>query len=144
MEETRLTLVGRLADDPQLRYTPTGQAVANFRVISTARKLDKNTGKWVDGASVSYRVDCWRKLAENCAETLNKGSLVIVYGVLAERQFESNGQNRYVTELHADHVGPSLLWDPAKIQRAERTSAAGPPDDDPWGSAPPVDQEPDF
>ena len=148
-DETRLTIVGRLAADPELRYTPSGAGVANFRVISTARKLDKGTNKWVDGASVSFTVSAWRQLGENVAESLSKGSLVIVVGRLEERSYEArDGATRYVIELQAEHIGASLQWDKVKILKAERSSASGrPADDDPWGSAPPPRRdrdEPDF
>ena len=152
-DETRLTIVGRLAADPELRYTPSGAAVVSFRIISTARRQDKESGRWVDGASVSYQCDAWRQLAENIAESLAKGSLVIATGRLEERSYEArDGATRYVIELKVEHIGPSLQWDKVKILKAERTSASGgrPADDDPWATgqaaarAPRDRDEPDF
>lgn len=151
--ETKLTVVGNLTADPELRYTPAGVAVANFTVASTPRNFDKAENKWVDGESLFLRCSIWRQEAENVAETLTRGTRVVVTGTLRSRSFETKeGEKRTVTELAADEVAASLKFATAKINKVSRTGGntsntntggfGGPVDDDPWASAPA--EEPPF
>ena len=136
--ETTLTITGNLVDDPELRFTPSGQPVAKFRIASTPRFRDSSTGEWKDGESLFLTVNVWRQQAENVAESLTRGSRVIVQGRLRQRSYETKeGEKRTVYEVEADEVGASLRSASAKVTRAARTSAAaGKPDaggeGDPW------------
>ena len=136
--ETTLTIAGNLVDDPELRFTPSGQPVAKFRIASTPRFRDSSTGEWKDGESLFLTVNVWRQQAENVAESLTRGSRVIVQGRLRQRSYETKeGEKRTVYEVEADEVGASLRSASAKVTRAARTSAAaGKPDaggeGDPW------------
>ncbi len=124
--DTTITLVGNLVADPELRFTPSGQAVANFRVASTPRVLDKASNEWKDGEGLFLTVTVWRTLAENCAESLVKGSRVIVQGRLKQRTYETReGEKRTVYEIDAEDVGPSLLRATAKVARTSREGAGG-------------------
>src|SRR5579864_4488429 len=124
--DTQITIVGNLVDDPNLRYTPTGQAVANFRVASTPRFLDKNTNEWKDGDSLFLTCNVWRQAAENVAESLQRGMRVIVTGRLKQRNYETKeGEKRTVYEVEVDDVGPSLRNASAKVNRASRGSGEG-------------------
>jgi single-strand DNA-binding protein len=156
--DTQITIIGNLVDDPQLRYTPTGQAVANFRVASTPRFLDKNTNEWKDGESLFLSCSVWRQAAENVAESLQRGMRVIVSGRLKQRSYETKeGEKRTVYEVEVDEVGPSLRNASAKVVRSSRaTGGQGPggqgsggqggygssgggggrANDDPWSSEP--------
>src|SRR5262250_3973500 len=121
--DTQITIVGNLVDDPNLRYTPTGQAVANFRVASTPRFLDPNTNEWRDGDSLFLTCNVWRQAAENVAESLQRGMRVIVSGRLRQRNYETKeGEKRTVYEVEVDDVGPSLRNASAKVTRANRSS----------------------
>ena len=121
--DTQITIVGNLVDDPQLRYTPTGQAVANFRVASTPRYLDKATNEWKDGDSLFLSCNVWRQAAENVAESLQRGMRVIVSGRLRQRSYETKeGEKRTVYEIEADEVGPSLRNASAKVTRSSRST----------------------
>ena len=147
--DTTITLVGNLVDDPELRFTPSGAAVAKFRVASTPRYLDKNTNEWKDGESLFLTCNVWRQAAENVAESLQRGMRVIVQGRLKQRSYETKeGEKRTVFEVEVDEVGPSLRNASAKVARASRggsggfdggsRSSGGPsggPVDDPWASA---------
>src|SRR5438477_9462602 len=107
--DTQITIAGNLVDDPELRFTPAGQPVARFRIASTPRFLDKNTNEWKDGEGLFLTVNCWRQMAENVAESLTKGSRVIVQGRLKQRSYETKeGEKRTVIEIEADDIGPSL------------------------------------
>lgn len=120
--DTNITLIGNLVDDPQLRFTPTGQAVANFRVASTPRFLDKNTNEWKDGESLFLSCTVWRQAAENVAESLQRGMRVIVSGRLKQRSYETKeGEKRTVYEIEVDEVGPSLRNASAKVVRSSRS-----------------------
>ena len=136
--ETTLIITGNLVDDPELRFTPSGQPVAKFRIASTPRFRDSSTGEWKDGESLFLTVNVWRQQAENVAESLTRGSRVIVQGRLRQRSYETKeGEKRTVYEVEADEVGASLRSASAKVTRAARTSAAaGKPDaggeGDPW------------
>jgi single-strand DNA-binding protein len=144
--ETKLTVIGNLTADPELRYTPAGAAVANFTVASTPRHYDKAKNEWVDGEALFLRCSIWRQAAENVAETLTRGTRVIVSGTLRSRSFETKeGEKRTVMELAADEVGVSLMFATAKVNKVTRsggnTSNAGSggfggPADDPWASVP--------
>ena len=134
-DDTQLTIVGNLVDDPQLRYTPTGNAVANFRVASTPRYLDKTANEWRDADSLFLTCNVWRQAAENVAESLQLGMRVIVSGRLRQRSYETReGEKRTVYEIEVDEVGPSLRNASAKVTKAARRS--GPPDSVPAGGDP--------
>ena len=144
--DTVITLVGNLVDDPELRFTPSGQAVAKFRIASTPRYLDKATNEWKDGESLFLTCNVWRQAAENVAESLTRGMRVIVQGRLKQRTYETKeGEKRTVFEVEADEVGPSLRNASAKVTKASRGgggggfgSGGGAPADDPWASAAPA------
>jgi single-strand DNA-binding protein len=120
--ETVVTLVGNLVDDPELRFTPSGAAVANFRVASTPRTYDRQSGEWKDGESLFLSCSVWRQAAENVAESLQKGMRVIIQGRLKSRSYDDReGQKRTVFEIDVDEVGPSLRSATAKVTRASRS-----------------------
>ncbi|MEJ5868352.1 single-stranded DNA-binding protein [Pseudokineococcus sp. 5B2Z-1] len=124
--ETQITLVGNLTADPELRFTPSGAAVANFTVASTPRQFDRQSNEWKDGETLFMRCSIWREAAENVAESLGKGQRVIVTGRLVSRSFQTKeGENRTVNELQADEVGPSLRYATAKAQRTQRGGGGG-------------------
>jgi len=119
--ETVITIVGNLVDDPELRFTPAGAAVAKFRVASTPTFFDKDAGEWKQGQGLFLTCSAWRQLAENVAESLQRGQRVIVQGRLKQRTYETNnGEKRTVYELDVDEVGPSLKYATAKIARNQR------------------------
>jgi single-strand DNA-binding protein len=162
--DTTLTVVGNLTADPELRFIPSGAAVANFTVASTPRIYDRQTGEFRDGDALFLRCNIWRDAAENVAESLTRGARVVVTGRLKQRSFETReGEKRTVIELEVDEIGPSLRYATAKVNKISRggsggfggggssaasatsaasstSAAAGPVDsgtgDDPWGSAP--------
>jgi single-strand DNA-binding protein len=142
--DTVITVVGNLTADPELRFTPSGAAVANFTVASTPRSFDKTSGEWKDQPALFMRCNIWRQAAENVAETLVRGARVIVTGRLVQRSYDTKeGEKRTVVELQVDEVGPSLKYATAKLNKVSRGSdgsyasaSAGGPADDPWGSAP--------
>lgn len=162
--ETIMTVVGNLTADPELRFTASGAAVANFTVASTPRTFDRATGEWKDGEALFLRCNIWRQPAENVAESLTRGARVIVSGRLKQRSFETKeGEKRTVIELEVDEIGPSLRYATAKVNRAQRSDGGGgggygssgggygnsggnsggsrqssAASDDPWGSAPPA------
>jgi len=124
--DTVITVVGNLTADPELRFTPSGAAVANFTVASTPRTFDKNTNEWKDGEALFLRCSVWRQAAENVAESLQRGTAVIVQGRLKQRSFETKeGEKRTVYELDVDEVGPSLRWATAKVTKASRGGGGG-------------------
>ena len=136
-----VTVVGNLTGDPELRFTPNGQAVASFTVASTTRVLDRTTNEWKDGDTMFLRCSVWRQYAENVAESLTKGTRVIVTGRLKQRSYETKeGEKRSVVELDVDDVGPALRNATAKVTRAARgeggSSSFSAPTDDPWAAAP--------
>jgi single-strand DNA-binding protein len=121
-----ITMIGNLVDDPELRFTPSGAAVAKFRVASTPRYLDKQTNEWKDGESLFLQCQIWRQAAENCAESLTKGMRVILSGRLKQRSYETKeGEKRTVFEVEVDEVGPSLRNATAKVTKAQRTGGSG-------------------
>jgi single-strand DNA-binding protein len=119
--DTQLTIVGNLVEDPNLRFTPSGQAVASFRVASTPRYMDRQTNEWKDGESLFLTCNVWRQAAENVAESLQRGMRVIVQGRLKQRSYETReGEKRTVYEIEADEVGPSLRNATAKVVKTQR------------------------
>jgi single-strand DNA-binding protein len=156
--DTTITVVGNLTADPELRFTPSGAAVANFTVASTPRIYDRQSGEWKDGEALFLRCNIWREAAENVAESLTRGARVIVTGRLKQRSFETReGEKRTVVEVEVDEIGPSLRYATAKVNKASRSGGSGgfgggggggggsrqapaaQPSgggDDPWGSAP--------
>src|ERR1700720_3032507 len=123
--DTQITIAGNLVDDPELRYTQTGQAVANFRVASTPRFLDKATNEWKDGDSLFLSCNVWRQAAENVAEGLQRGMRVIVSGRLRQRSYETReGEKRTVYEIEVDEVGPSLRNASAKVVKSNRSGGS--------------------
>ena len=160
--DTVITVIGNLTADPELRFTPSGAAVANFTVASTPRMFDRQTNEWKDGEALFLRCNIWREAAENVAESLTRGSRVIVSGRLKQRSFETReGEKRTVVELEVDEIGPSLRYATAKVNKASRSGGGGggfggggggggsrqpaqgagstggaAGGDDPWGSAP--------
>ncbi|MDA2951043.1 MAG: single-stranded DNA-binding protein [Actinomycetota bacterium] len=154
--DTIITVVGNLTADPELRFTPSGAAVANFTVASTPRIYDRQSGEWKDGEALFLRCNIWREAAENVAESLTRGARVIVSGRLKQRSFETKeGEKRTVMEVEVDEIGPSLKYATAKVNKAGRSGggsggfgsgapgggggsrpAAAASNEDPWGSAP--------
>ena len=136
--DTTITVIGNLTADPDLRFTPSGTAVANFTVASTPRVFDRQSGEWKDGEGLFLRCSIWRDAAERVAESLSKGNRVIVTGRLKQRSYEKDGQTHYVIELDVEEIGPSLRWATATVKKAARTTGtASGAAADPWG-APPV------
>ena len=145
--ETVITLIGNLVDDPELRFTPSGAAVASFRVASTPRTYDRASGEWKDGDTLFLTCSAWRQLGENVAESLTRGSRVIVQGRLKQRSYETReGEKRTVFEIDVDEVGPSLRNATAKVTRTTRSGSGGgfgqgqqgAPSDDPWSTPAPA------
>ena len=124
--ETVITVIGNLTNDPELRFTPSGAAVAGFTVASTPRTLDRESNQWKDGDPLFLRCSVWRQYAENVAESLTKGMQVIVQGRLKQRSYETReGEKRTVVELDVDEIGPCLKFATAKVTRATRGSSGG-------------------
>ena len=124
--ETNITVVGNLVDDPDLRFTPSGAAVANFRIASTPRTFDKQSNEWRDGDTLFLGCSVWRQAAEHVAESLQRGMRVIVTGRLKSRSYETReGEKRTVFEIDVDEVGPSLKNATAKVTKASRSGGAG-------------------
>jgi len=145
--DTTITMIGNLVNDPELRFTPSGAAVAKFTVASTPRYLDKNTNEWKDGDSLFLQCNIWRQAAENVAESLTRGMRVIVSGRLKQRSYETKeGEKRTVFEVEVDEVGPSLRNATAKVTKTTRaggtsggsfsTPASEASAEDPWSAAP--------
>ncbi len=129
--DNQITVVGNLTDDPELRYTANGAAVANFTVAHSTRIRDA-AGNWTDGDTSFFRVNVWRSLAENAAESLTRGTRVVVTGRLRQRSWENQeGEKRSVIEIEADDVGPSLKWATAKVEKTSRSSSGSSSGD--WG-----------
>jgi single-strand DNA-binding protein len=142
--DTTITIVGNLVDDPELRFTPSGAAVAKFRIASTPRYLDRQTNEWKDGEGLFLTVNIWRQMAENVAESLQRGMRVMVQGRLKQRSYETKeGEKRTVYEIEADEIGPSLKLATAKVNKTSRGSGGAPGGssgssaaEDPWASSP--------
>lgn len=159
---SKMTVVGNLTGDPELRFTPSGAAVVNFTVAENHRKKDAQTGEWSDDGSTFYRVTAWRGLAENVAESLTKGCRVIVSGEFRTREFERKGERAgekgMSVEINADNIGPDLAYATAKVIRTQRSNGGGQsnsggagggqgggqsaPANDPWSSAASSDEPP--
>ena len=122
--DNQITIVGNLTDDPELRYTANGAAVANFRVAYSTRIRDA-AGNWTDGETSFFTINCWRALAENAAESLTRGTRVVVTGRLKQRSWENQeGEKRTVVEIEADDLGPSLKWATARVEKTNRSSSS--------------------
>ncbi|WIX85787.1 single-stranded DNA-binding protein [Amycolatopsis sp. DG1A-15b] len=139
--DTSITVIGNVTSDPELRFTASGAAVANFTVASTPRTFDRQSGEWKDGETMFLRCNVWRQAAENLAESIARGARLIVQGRLKQRSFETKeGEKRTVTELDVDEVGPSLRFATAKVNKVSRSQSNAAngeaPAEDPWGSAP--------
>ena len=126
--DNTVTLVGNITDDPELRFTPSGAAVANFTVAVNRRF--KNGDRWEDKLDGFFRCSCWRDMAENAAESLQKGTRVVVVGRLSQRSWEdAEGNKRSAVEVQVDEVAPSLKWATAQIQKSQRSGASSAPSD---------------
>ncbi|MDQ1287001.1 MAG: single-strand DNA-binding protein [Actinomycetota bacterium] len=124
--ETVITIIGNLTSDPELRFTPSGAAVANFTVASTPRTFDRQMNEWKDGETLFMRCSVWRDAAENVAESLQRGTRVIVSGRIRSRSYETKeGEKRTVVEMEVDEVGPSLRYATAKVTKASRGGGGG-------------------
>jgi single-strand DNA-binding protein len=145
--DTTITVVGNLTADPELRFTPSGAAVANFTIASTPRTFDKTTNEWKDGDTLFLRASIWREAAENVAESLTKGTRVIAVGSLVQRSYEtSGGEKRTVYELKVDEVAPSLKYARATVAKTGRGGGgqAAAASSDPWTAPANTDDEPPF
>lgn len=149
--DTVITVIGNITGDPELRFTPSGAAVANFTVASTPRQFDRQSNEWKDGETLFMRCSVWRDAAENVAESLQRGTRVIVSGRLKSRSYETKeGEKRTVVEMEVDEVGPSLRYATAKVNRTQRGTGGGGfsgggqggqggfggQQDDPWATGP--------
>jgi single-strand DNA-binding protein len=156
--DTTITVVGNLTSDPELRFTPSGAAVANFTIASTPRSFDRQTGEWKDGETLFMRCSVWREAAENVAESLTRGTAVLAQGRLQSRSYETKeGEKRTVVEMQVEEIGPSLRRATAKVTKAQRGggggsygggsggggwsgnqagAGGGQPADDPWATGP--------
>ena len=124
--DTVITIIGNLTADPELRFTPSGAAVANFTVASTPRQFDRTSNEWKDGETLFMRCSVWRDAAENVAESLQRGARVLVSGRLKSRSYETKeGEKRTVIEMDVDEVGPSLKYATAKVNRTQRGTGGG-------------------
>lgn len=124
--ETVITVVGNLTDDPELRFTPSGAAVANFTIASTPRTFDRQTNEWKDGDALFLRASIWRQAAENVAESLTRGMRVVAQGRLRQRSYETQqGEKRTVVELEVDEIGPSLRYATAKVTKTPGRGGQG-------------------
>ncbi|GAB3289111.1 single-stranded DNA-binding protein [Parasphingorhabdus pacifica] len=142
--ETVITVIGNLTADPELRFTPSGAAVANLTVANNPRYYDRQTGEWKDGDATFLRCNIWRQLAENVSETLTRGMRVIVQGRLRQRSFETKeGEPRTVMELEVDAIGPDLRYATAKVNKVSRSQGAIADDGEiPWAGADVGEQAP--
>lgn len=141
-----VTVVGNLTNEPELRFTPSGAAVASFTIASSSRVLDRTTNEWKDGDTVFMRCSVWRQYAENVAESLQKGMRVIATGRLKQRSYETReGEKRTVVEMEVDDVGPALRYATAKVNKVQRTGGgfggesgggSSGPAEDPWAGGP--------
>lgn len=140
MTDTIITVVGNLTDDPELKFLPSGVGLAKFRLASTPRVKDRDSGEWKDGEPLFLSCTAFRQMAENIAESLQRGARVVVQGRLKQRSYEKDGEKRTVYELDVEEVGPSLRYATAKVQKMGRSSSGQAPTrgDDPWGSAAPA------
>jgi single-strand DNA-binding protein len=146
-----MTIVGNLTADPELRFTPSGAAVANFTVAVNDRRFDKDKNEWVDGDAVFWRCNVWRQAAENVAESLTRGMTVFVTGKVKQRSFDTKeGEKRTVFEIEVDEVGPTLRYATAKVTRTAKGNGGGngggqsaaAQSSDPWSASPTSDEPP--
>ena len=151
MNETTITRRGRLTADPELRFTPSGAAVANLTIATNPRTFDKQAGEWKDGPTSFHRCSIWRDAAENVAESLTKGDAVVAVGVIAQREFTTKeGEKRQAWDVTLDAIGPDLRWQTAKVSKAQRGGGGGfgqqsAPQTDPWATPQqPANDEPPF
>lgn len=147
--DTIIHVIGNLTGDPELRFTPSGAAVANFTIASTPRSFDKHANEWKDGDTLFLRCSIWREAAEQVAESLTKGTRVIASGRLVQRSYDKDGEKRTVVELQVDEVGPSLKYATAKVTRTQRSAGGAAPspagggfDNDPWATPRGTDEPP--
>jgi single-strand DNA-binding protein len=125
MADNSVTIVGNVTDDPELRFTPNGAAVANF-TVAVNRRFKGQSGQWEDKLDGFFRCSCWRDMAENAAESLSKGTRVVVVGRLSQRSWEDGeGNRRSAVEVQVDEVAPSLKWATAQVQKSKRSSGGG-------------------
>ncbi|MFJ4091212.1 single-stranded DNA-binding protein [Kitasatospora sp. NPDC089913] len=135
--DTPITVVGNLTDDPELRFTNTGVAMARFTIASTPRSYDKTSGQWKDGTALFLRATAWREIAEHATETLQKGMRVVATGRLVQHNWQTpEGENRSMLGLDVDDIGPSLRFATAKVTRTQRTGTPA-AQADPWSTATP-------
>jgi len=136
--ETVITVVGNLTADPELRYTQSGRAVANFTIASTPRTFDRNSNEWKDGEALFLRASCWAEFAEHVASSLTKGMRVMAQGRLVQRSYQDrDGNNRTAIELQVDEIGPSLRYATAAVTRASgggQSASRGGGGDDAWSA----------
>ena len=123
--DTIITIIGNITADPELRFTPSGAAVANFTVASTPRQFDRTSNEWKDGDTLFMRCSVWRDAAENVAESLQRGTRVLVSGRLKQRSYEKDGAKHTVVEMDVDEVGPSLKYATAKVNKTQRGGGGG-------------------
>jgi len=123
--DTLITVIGNLTGDPELRFTPSGSAVANFSIASTPRSFDRTSNEWKDGETLFLRASVWREAAENVAESLTKGMRVIAQGRLKSRSYDKDGEKKTVIEFEVDEIGPSLQYASAKVTRKQKGASAG-------------------
>ena len=143
--KTPITVVGNLTQDPELRFTPSGAAVANFTVASTPKTFDKATNDFKDGETLFMRCSVWREAAENVTQSLHRGDRVIVTGSLVSRSWDKDGEKRTVMEMQVDEVGPSLRYATAQVTKAQRSTAQSSQprtDPNPGGGDPWANQQP--
>lgn len=138
--DATIQITGTVMDDPELRYTPSGQAVAKIRVLTNPRELDKASGQWKNLPGTSYFVTCFGKMAENVAACATKKTRVLVTGTIRQRSYEQDGATKYTWDVTADEIGPSWRFDEAKVQRMDRASTGAAPtgEADPWATASPT------
>ncbi|MEV0237829.1 single-stranded DNA-binding protein [Nonomuraea sp. NPDC050786] len=140
--DTVITLIGNLVDDPELRFTPTGQAVTRFRLASTPRFMDRESNEWKDGDSLFLTCNVWRQPGENAAESLQRGMRVILQGRLKQRTYETqDGDKRTVYEVEVDEIGPSLRYATAKVVKQRGSRTANTPPQSPWAGVPAEGQD---
>ena len=151
MTDTIITVVGNLTDAPELKFLPSGVALAKFRIASTPRVKDRDSGEWKDGEPLFLSCTAFRQMAENIAESLERGARVVVHGRLKQRSYEKDGEKRTVYELDVEEIGPSLRHATAKVQKMGRSSQGQAPrggtSDDQWSTPPAAggfDSEPPF
>jgi len=140
--DTTITVIGNLTDDPELRFTPSGSAVANFTIASTPRTFDRTTNEWKDSETLFLRSSIWREAAENTAESLQKGMRVIAQGRLKSRSYDKAGEKKTVIEFEVDEIGPSLQYAKAQVTRTQRNGNGQPAQAQQQGQYAPTQQTP--